>query len=606
MNIYEVLKIYFGYEEFRVGQKELIEGVIDGKDVVGIMPTGGGKSLCYQLPAIVKEGLTIVISPLISLMKDQVDSLKEIGIEASFINSTLDGQELVDRLMDMRRGRYKLIYVAPERLNTRNFKSIVKNINVSFIAVDEAHCISQWGHDFRPSYLEIPKFIQSFACRPAVGAFTATATKYVIDEIKSLLNLQNPIELVASFDRPNLTYKVVKTSNKYRYLIKYLKSKHENGSGIIYCSTRKSVESVAKKLQEKHIPVVFYHGGLEPEIRRKNQDDFILGRARIIVATNAFGMGIDKPDVRFVIHYNMPQNMEAYYQEAGRAGRDGEPSECILMYSPSDVVKQKLIINTDGLSQERQKILLANLQILVNFCHANDCLRAHILRYFNEDVTLEKCNNCGNCLDESEMIDITLESQKILSCIYRANERFGVNTIIDILRGSKNKKIIQTGLDKLSTYGIMKEYSVYVIREMIMTLISKKIINITTDKFPILKLTKTSINVLKGKEKVEHKKYLLVEENKETKKETKQKQYEQYDEILFDKLRKLRADIASNKGVPAFIIFHDVTLKEMAFSLPQNKDEILDITGVGVKKYEVYGERFIEIIKEHIKDKEME
>ncbi|WP_066498920.1 DNA helicase RecQ [Abyssisolibacter fermentans] len=596
MDIYEVLKIYFGYEEFRDGQKEVIEAIINGRDVLGIMPTGGGKSLCYQLPAIINNGVTIVISPLIALMKDQVDSLKEIGIEATYINSTLASDEILDRLMDVRRGRYKIIYVAPERLNTKYFKSIVQNVSVELIAVDEAHCISQWGHDFRPSYLEIPKFIQSFNKRPVVGAYTATATKAIIKEIKELIGLQNPVELITSFDRPNLMYKVIKASNKFQYLKNYLNNNFVDNSGIIYCSTRKSVESVAKKLRERGMAVTLYHGGMEAESRRINQEEFTFNRARIIVATNAFGMGIDKPDVRFVIHYNMPQNMEAYYQEAGRAGRDGEMSECILMYSPSDVVKQKLLINNDNLTLKRQEILLKNLQYLIDYCHTNNCLRASILRYFNEEPKFEKCNNCGNCLDNSEMVDITLEAQKILSCIYRARERFGVNVIINILRGSKNKKILEMGLDRLSTYGIMDDYSTYALREMIMTLISKGFINITTDKFPILKLTATSLDVLKGITTVEHKKYLLKEQTQE-KKAINKLQYEEYDEELFNKLREIRADISKEKNVPAFIIFHDVSLKEMATVYPQNRDEFLDINGVGIKKYEAYGDIFIEVIK---------
>lgn len=598
MDIYEALKIYFGYEKFRDGQKPLIESILAGNDVVGIMPTGGGKSLCYQLPAIINKGMTIVISPLISLMKDQVDSLKEIGIQATYINSTLAQQEVMERLLDIRRGRYKLVYVAPERLNTRNFRSIINSIDVKFIAIDEAHCISQWGHDFRPSYLEIPRFIDSFQDRPVVGAFTATATKKVISEMEKLIGLKNPFRMVTSFDRPNLTYRVVKTSNKFKYLARMIKTSYNDKSGIIYCSTRKSVESVARKLKDKDISVVYYHGGLEADQRRMNQEDFIFNRAQIIVATNAFGMGIDKPDVRFVVHYNMPQNMEAYYQEAGRAGRDGEDSECILMYSPSDVVKQKLIINSDEVASERKLVLLKNLQILVDYCHSNDCLRASILRYFDEEPDFEKCNNCGNCLDESEMVDMTLEAQKILSCVYRVQERYGVNTIIDILRGSKNKKITQLGLDKVSTYNIMNEYSVYSLREMIMTLISKGFLNITTDKFPIVKLTRSSLDILKGKTTVEHKKELLVDDGNK-KSDKKIHDYGNYDEELFAKLRELRAKLANEKGVPAFIIFHDASLKEMALNMPQNQEEMMDISGVGIKKYNVYGDAFIEVIKEY-------
>lgn len=600
MDIYNSLKTYFGYDEFKAGQKKIVLGALNGKDVLGIMPTGGGKSLCYQLPAILLDGITLVVSPLISLMKDQVDSLEEIGISGTFINSTLDDNELNYRLQEIRDGKYKIVYIAPERLNTFAFMRLVGDINVSMIAIDEAHCISQWGHDFRPSYTEIPKFIASISQRPIVAAYTATATKLVVEEIKELLSLIDPIESIIGFDRPNLFYQVVKVSNKLSYVNDYLKNNFDNESGIIYCATRKTVEAVNEKLNQLGYKSVPYHGGMDSKVRQNNQDDFILNKVQIIVATNAFGMGIDKPDVRFVIHYNMPQNMEAYYQEAGRAGRDGEASHCTLLYSPSDIVKQKLLIQNSTFSEQRENILYENLQYLVDYCNTNDCLRSKILVYFDETPNISKCNNCGNCLDTSEMVDITLESQKVLSCIYRVNERYGVAVVIQVLRGSRNKKVIDYGLDKVSTYGIMKDYSENTVREIIMTLISMGYILVTADKFPVLKLASISREVLNGKQKVYHKKHLL-EIKSAVKKDSVSSDslLEGFDEELFLKLRDLRYSIAKEKGMAPFMIFHDSTLKEMAIYYPQSKTDMLTIKGVGLKKYETYGESFLEIIKDY-------
>lgn len=597
MDIYEALKAYFGYTEFKEGQEKLIRGVLNGKDVLGIMPTGGGKSLCYQLPAILLDGVTIVVSPLISLMKDQVDSLNEIGISGTFINSTLDDSEFNYRVQEIREGKYKIIYVAPERLNTFSFMNLVNDIKVSMVAIDEAHCISQWGHDFRPSYVEIPRFIRTFSTRPIVAAYTATATKEVVEEIKDLIELRNPLESIIGFDRPNLFYQVIKVSNKYSYMADYIRSNFLNESGIIYCSTRNTVESVTEKLSEQGFSVVGYHGGMDADTRQRNQDDFIYNRVQIIVATNAFGMGIDKPDVRFVIHYNMPQNMEAYYQEAGRAGRDGEPSHCVLMYSPSDIVKQKLLIQNNPISLERETILYKNLQYLVDYCHTNDCLRNNILDYFGETIKNSNCNNCGNCLDKSEMVDITIESQKILSCIYRIEQRFGLNVVIQVLRGSKNKRILEFGLDGVSTYGIMKEYDENTLREIIMTLVSKGYIYSTADKFPVLKLSSNAGDVLRGQVKVYHKKHLV--ERKSSSAKDVIDIMENFDEELFQELKALRYSLSQENGLAPFMIFHDSTLKEMSSYFPQNREAMLMIKGVGLKKYETYGESFLNVIKDY-------
>ena len=599
MDLQNILKTYFGYDEFRNGQDKLIESIIEGRDALGIMPTGGGKSICYQLPAIALDGITIVISPLISLMKDQVDSLNELGINAAFMNSTLDNGEFLQILEGIRANSYKIVYVAPERLNTDSFINLVKDIRISLVAVDEAHCISQWGHDFRPSYLEIPRFINSLKQRPAVAAFTATATKEIIKEIKRLIGLRNLIEVTTGFDRPNLYYQVLKVSNKSKFLIEYLNDNFKTESGIVYCATRKSVESLVKILNDKGFSAVGYHGGMNSEERQNNQDEFILGNKRLIVATNAFGMGIDKPDVRFVIHYNMPKNMEAYYQEAGRAGRDGEKSDCILLYSASDIVKQKLMIQNDDIDPKRQEMLYKNLQYLVNYCNTNDCLRNQILNYFDEDSANDKCKNCSNCIDSSEMVDITLEAQKILSCIYRVNQRYGANMVIQVLRGSKNKKVLEARLDNVSTYGIMKEYSDSAISEIIMTLVSSGYIHMTHDKYPVLKLTSKSADVLSGKTKLHHKKHLLQrkDEKEKASKSIKSGNID-FDIELFEKLKQYRYKIAQEKGLPPYVIFHDIALKEMAAYLPVNKESFLEIKGVGEKKYENYGEGFIDIIRE--------
>ncbi|WP_353893954.1 DNA helicase RecQ [Proteinivorax hydrogeniformans] len=607
MDLFQGLKKYFGYDDFRRGQRELVEGVVSGKDVLGIMPTGGGKSLCYQLPALLLDGITVVISPLISLMKDQVDSLNEMGIKASYINSSLTRGELNQRINEIKNNQYKIIYVAPERLTSEG-KDFLQKLNISLVAIDEAHCISQWGHDFRPSYVQIPKFIESLEERPVVAAFTATATERVVEEIKTLINLIEPISINTGFDRPNLFYQVLKVPDKLAYTSKYLQE-NNGDSGIIYCSTRKTVESLTKKLKEKGIDAADYHGGMNSDIRKQHQEDFIFGRTQIIVATNAFGMGIDKPDVRFVIHYNMPQNMESYYQEAGRAGRDGEDSQCILLYSPDDIVKQKILVENGTRSPKRQKILYQNLQYLIDYCHTNECLRNEILSYFGERIVDKSCSSCGNCLSESEMIDITVEAQKILSCIYRTGQRYGTAVVAQVLRGSKNKRIIDFGLDRVSTYGIMKEYTEKSIKEIALTLAAKDYIYITTDKFPVLKLTQKCKPLLKGQEKIFHKKELVYQKpasKSKAEKQQDQKVIQDYDQELMEILREVRLKISQQKDLAPFMIFHDKTLKEMAAAYPQDKDEFIELSGVGLKKYDSYGQQFIDAINEYCKEKNID
>lgn len=605
MNKYDILKNYFGYESFRAGQEDIIDAILANRDALGIMPTGGGKSICYQVPALALEGVTIVVSPLIALMKDQVDSLKEMGVSATFINSTLGVEETRRRFEEIMAGQHKIIYVAPERLMTDSFLRLTYYMEIQFIAIDEAHCISQWGHDFRPSYRDIPKFISQLEKRPVVSAFTATATAYVIDEIKKHLGLETPYELIAGFDRPNLMYKVLKPTDKFRYIKEYLKTQFTQGSGVIYCATRKTVESLSEKLKKAGFSADGYHGGMASETRSRIQDDFMMDRTKIMVATNAFGMGIDKPDVRFVIHYNMPKNMEAYYQEAGRAGRDGRPSDCFLMYSPSDIVKQKLMIAQNSVSLERDRIQYENLQILVNYCHTASCLRDEIRTYFGEDTGENNCGACGNCLDDSEFIDMSLEAQKILSCVYRTGQRFGVTMIIQVLRGSKNKKILDWKLDQVSTYGIVDNMSEGGLRELTMNLIASGYLMMTTDTYPTLKLLPASKPVLKGQEKVLVRKERM--DIKEKRKKTNRvKTVLEVDKDLFDKLVKLRREIASEKAVPPYVIFHNAALEEMAYYLPVTREEFLETKGVGEKKYDNYGEGFINLIKNYIGEEKIE
>jgi len=604
LNKIEILKKYFGYDNFRTGQEILIDNVLDNKDVLGIMPTGGGKSLCFQLPALMEEGVTIVISPLIALMKDQVDGLRENGISAIYLNSTLTQSEEAQGIAEILEGKYKLVYVAPERLLTNSFYNLSLKLNISMVAIDEAHCISQWGHDFRPSYRNIPMYIEKLNNRPVVAAFTATATTFVIKEIKSLLKLKNPFELVTGFDRENLLYKVIKPSDKYRYLKQYLKNEFNEGSGIIYCSTRKVVESLSKKLRSDGFKADGYHGGMTSDIRTTIQEKFMLDEIKIIVATNAFGMGIDKPDVRFVMHYNMPKNMESYYQEAGRAGRDGKKSDCFLMYSPADIVKQKYIISQNTMEKERRRIQNENLQTLVNYCHTNNCLRKEIIQYFGEKSPYDKCKSCGNCLDTSESKDMTIAAQKVLSCIYRTKERFGVNVIIQVLRGSKNKKILNWNLDQVSTYNIVDDISAGGLRELIMNLIARGYIEMTIGKFPILKLNEASGKILKGEEKIFIKKDKINVKDKKKSKRKKKTDLD-FDKKLFDLLAEKRTEIAKEKNVPPYVIFHNKTFEAMAYYMPTRKKDFMAIKGVGQKKFETYGEIFMDIIEGYIKDNDL-
>ena len=584
----ELLKKYYGYQSFREGQEAVIENILSRKDVLAIMPTGGGKSLCYQIPALMMEGTVIVISPLISLMKDQVDTLQQVGIPSAFINSSLSWEKLNEIVFEAVHSRYKLLYVAPERLESEDFIELLKNIKISMIAVDEAHCVSQWGHDFRPSYLKIKNIRDIAGNNPIISAFTATATPEVKEDIINLIDLKKHFEIITGFDRENLKFEVVKTNKKMSYVLNYAEE-NKGRSGIIYCLTRKITDDVCAKLVKAGHKAVSYHAGLTNIERNSSQDDFLFDNADIIVATNAFGMGIDKLDIRYVIHYNMPKNIESYYQEAGRAGRDGEKSECILLYSPQDIVMNKFLIeNSSGDGTKNGDY--AKLRDMVNYCNTDKCLRKHLISYFDNNYNVESCNNCGNCLSETESQDITVETQKILSCIYRTEQRFGSNVVIDVLKGSNSKRIKSLNFDKLSTYGIMKEYDKETLKDMISCLISDGYIDIVGDQYPVLNISPIGYSVLKGLEKVKIKKVFS--------KKAIVTEYA-YDKELFEILRALRKEISEKLKVPPFVVFSDATLKDMCVKYPLSKNEMLNVIGVGEFKANKYSDLFIEKIKEH-------
>ncbi len=610
MDKYEILKRYFGYDTFRNAQETLIDNILEGKDTLGIMPTGAGKSLCYQIPALLMDGITLVISPLISLMKDQVGSLNQAGIHAAFLNSSLTVNQYYKALGFAKQGRYPIIYVAPERLVTDEFLDFALNSNIVMVAVDEAHCVSQWGQDFRPSYLKIVEFIQRLPKRPIVSAFTATATKEVRDDIIDILELQSPMVITTGFDRNNLYFGVMTVKDRYSAIRNYLEA-HNSDSGIIYCLTRKQVEEVCERLLKDGFLATRYHAGLSDEERRKNQDDFIYDRIPIMISTSAFGMGIDKSNVRFVLHYGMPKNIESYYQEAGRAGRDGEPAECILYYSSRDVITNQLFIDNNQDNIELDEVTRAivkerdreRLKKMTFYCFTNECLRDYILKYFGEYGS-NYCGNCSNCLTQFEQVDVTEIARALISCVESSRQRYGTTVIIDTVHGANTAKIKSYRMNENPYYSVLSKVPTYRIRQVLNYLQLEEYLFVTGDDYAVVKLG------VKAKE-IDNKQILMKlakESDRETKEvKTKSKknkagilgkeQFTKNEESLFEKLRGLRTEIAREEKVPPYIVFSDKTLTHMCIVKPKSKQEMLKVSGVGEFKFEKYGERFLNCIE---------
>ena len=608
MDKYEILQRCYGYASFRPGQEELIDGILQGRDAFGIMPTGGGKSLCYQIPALLLPGVTLVISPLISLMHDQVLALKSVGVPAAYINSTLSGPQVRTVYRNLLDGKYKIVYIAPERLDYPGFGSVAAKLEISFVAVDEAHCISQWGQDFRPSYLRILNFIDGLPRRPVLGAYTATATRQVREDVERILRLHEPVRTITGFDRPNLYFEVLRPKSKEQELL-YLLASRRTKSGIVYCSTRKKVEQVCQTLTDRGYAATRYHAGLEEQERSVNQEDFLHDRKTVMVATNAFGMGIDKSNVSYVIHYNMPKSMEAYYQEAGRAGRDGAEADCILLYSGADVNTAKFLIEQNAeneeLTEEQRELVrqqdLNRLADMVAYCKTDDCLRGYILEYFGQ-VHSELCGNCGSCKGEFEEVDVTVKAQKLLSCIVRIQDRLGyrvgVSMVVKVLMGSRDKRLLKLGLETLSTYGLLKEDGAS-LRRLAEHLEAEGYLQ-TEQEHQTLCLTEKASQVLYRGQTVMMKRRKEPELPAKLPADQTVVHLHEEDRELYDVLRDLRAQLAKKAGMAPFMVFSNATLVDMAGKKPKTLPEFRRISGVGELKASWYGEIFTRTIKNYL------
>ncbi|NFG41410.1 DNA helicase RecQ [Clostridium botulinum] len=578
--IFYLLKKYYGYSTLRRGQYEIISSILNGRDTFCLMPTGAGKSICYQIPALIFNGITLVISPLISLMKDQVDNLVESGIKAAYINSTQSIDEIKNILLEASINEYKIIYIAPERLESNIFRNMIKDLDISQIAIDEAHCVSQWGHDFRKSYLQISEFYKILKNKSVISAFTATATKEVKDDTINLLGLFKPYIYIGDINRENLNLNVLKEIDKLEELKDIIRS-HEEQSGIVYCASQKEVDTLYYYLSDLGYSVGKYHGGLKDEEKENFQEGFLYEKFNVIIATNAFGMGIDKSNIRFIVHFTIPQNIECYYQEVGRGGRDGEKCDCYLFYCESDIRRVEYIINKSS-SFKTREVHLRKLQYMIDYCNLKECYRKYILNYFGNDRKLNYCNNCSNCLNDDELKDFTKESQMVLSTVFRTREKYGISVLIDILKGFKGPKIIQNNLDKVTTYGIMREYGSSLIKDLINSLLKQGYVDLKEGTYSMLKLNQRSYKVLKNKEKVIFK--ILNKEESILNRE------------LFEALKKWRKEKAFKENKKPYIIFSDTTLIDICNNKPDNVEKLLDIRGVGEKKINDYGEEILKII----------
>ena len=597
----QLLQTYFGYTSFRPAQEAPVESLLKNEDVVAIMPTGAGKSICFQIPALCKSGLTVVFSPLISLMKDQVDGLVDQNIPAALINSTLTQTAFNKTMYDVRSGNIKLLYIAPERLGSNFFCNVLRSMPISQVIVDEAHCISQWGHDFRPSYRLIGDWLASLPKRPVVGAFTATATKAVENDIKTLLGLNHANVYVTGFDRPNLSFSVVRTPKRMDYVVDYVR-RHSHENGIIYCSTRKDVERVYDNLTRAGIQTGYYHAGLSDEMRKDMQNKYAFDQLQVMVATNAFGMGIDKSNVRYVLHYQMPRNMESYYQEAGRAGRDGAPAECILLYSGQDVRVHKYLIEQGHLEPQREQVELRKLQSMIDYCFCSTCLRKYMLAYFGEIVPWLECSNCSSCNTKGERVNVTKEAKAIFRAIIATEERYGASMISSIVRGERTDRITRAGLDALSVFGYLSDVGDKEIKGLIQQFVASGYLRSSMGKYPVLSVTAGAEEVLAGHKEVEEIRQEVIVPSRKTKKSASISRSEvprSGSGGLFEHLRQHRKQLASQLSVPPYIIFPDTVLIDLANIRPKTLGEFGNIKGVGEAKLKKYGLSFLEAISQY-------